>query len=129
MPKINKRYRDKWAYDLSKNPLTKGEIWDDDVIKESIELIIATYFGERLFNPYFGSPLGNMLFENINESKGESLLTDLINAIKTWEDRITINESRCRIILDYDNNSIGLQIFYTINQNNIRSLFEKKIIF
>jgi phage baseplate assembly protein W len=129
MPKIQKRYRDHYAYDLSINPLSKGEIWDTDVINQSIELIIATYFGERLFNPYFGSPLGNMLFENMNESKGESLLTDLINAIKKWEDRITILESKCRIILDYDNNSIGLQIFYTINQNNIRSVFEKKIIF
>jgi phage baseplate assembly protein W len=129
MPKINLRYRSKYAYDLSINPLSKGEIWDDDVIKQSIEIIIATYFGERLFNPYFGSPLGNMLFETMNESKGEALLTDLINAIKKWEDRITILDSKCRIILNYDDNSIGLQIYYTINKNNIRSVFEKKIIF
>jgi phage baseplate assembly protein W len=126
--KINLQYRSKFAYDLSKNPMSKGEIWDVDVINQSIELIIATYFGERLFNPFFGSPLGNTLFETMNEAKGESLLTDLINAIKKWEDRITILDSKCRIILDYDNNSIGLQIFYTINKNNIRSVFEKKII-
>jgi phage baseplate assembly protein W len=128
MPKIIQNFRSNFAYDLSKNPLSKGEIHDDDVIKQSIELIIATYFGERLFNPYFGSPLGKILFETIDEQKGESLLTDLTDAIKKWEDRITILDSQCRIVLDYNNNSLLLQIFYYINKNNITSVFEKKII-
>jgi phage baseplate assembly protein W len=128
MPKIQKNYRDKFAYDISKQALRKGEIWDFDVINQSIELILTTYYGERLFNPYFGSPLANLLGEPMSEQKAESLLVDIINDIKKWEDRITIIENRCQLILDYDNNSIELKLPYYVNKNNIRSIFEKKII-
>jgi len=128
MPIIQKNYRDKFAYDLNKNPITKAELWDEYVLNQSIELIIATYFGERLFNPFFGSPVGKLLFDTINEDKAKSILSDLIATIQKWENRITIIIPKSKIIVDLDNNSISLDIPYVINKNNIVSRFEKKII-
>ncbi len=128
MPIITKNFKDHFAYDLSKNIITKGEIWDDDVIKQSIEMILATHFGERIFNPNFGSELPFFLFENLTESTGEQLLTSIINSIKRWEDRVEVLENQCRMILYPDQNSISLTIAYRIKKNNIVSRFEKKII-
>ncbi|MFW6377725.1 MAG: GPW/gp25 family protein [bacterium] len=120
--------RDHFAYDLSKNIETRGEIWDTDVINQSIEMIIATYFGERIFNPNFGSKLLEYLFGNIDKNNGEQLLDSIIESIKTFEDRVSILEADARLILDHDNNSVILKIPYIILKQNLKSTFEKKII-
>lgn len=125
----NKILKTNFAYDLSKNILSKGEIWDDDVIKQSIEMILGTYFGERLFNPNFGSELSFYLFENLTENNGERLLNSIINSIKTWEDRIEILENQCKLILYPNQNSISLTLIYKIKKNNTISKIEKRIIF
>ena len=70
---IEKEYSDSYAYDISKNVMTKGELWNDDVIKQSIEMIIGTITGERLFNFRFGCYLWADLFDNMTEAKGEKM--------------------------------------------------------
>ena len=129
MPIIQKTYRDNFAYDISKDVISKGEIHDDDVIKQSVEMILGTSLGERLFNTGFGSPLSLYMFETLNTSTGETLLTEIIKAIQRWEDRIKIDEPNCRMIIDYDNNGIDLYLPYSIRRNNIKSVYKKKIIF
>lgn len=121
--------RDKWAYDISKNIQTKGEIWDEDVIKQSVETILTTPFGERLFNPFFGSPLYSLISETISQQTAERLLDSIINAIKRWEDRITILENSVKMVISYDSHAITLKIPYIIKKSNIVSSFDKKIIF
>jgi phage baseplate assembly protein W len=70
-----------------------------------------------------------MMFEGMNTQSGERLLTKVISAIKTWENRVTIDENSCRMHLDYDNNAVYLTIPYVINRNKITSVFNKKIMF
>lgn len=123
-----KNYNQRYAYDLSKNVISKGEVWDDDVIKQSIEMILSTGYGERVFNPSFGSDLPYYMFENLNEQNGELLLTSIINSIKKWEDRVEIIDNLCRLVLYPDQNAILLNITYVIKKTNIVSKFEKKII-
>lgn len=120
--------RDRWAYDLSNKPITKGEIWDTDVINQSIENILSTTFGERLFNPNFGSPLTAYLFEGITQENGERLLDSVIESIKRWEDRVYILENQARLFVSQDTNEIRLYLPYRIKRNNIVSNFDKKII-
>jgi len=124
MNKLN--LRDRFAYDLSKDLVHTGEVWDVAVINQSIETILTTSYGERVFNLGFGSPLQFHLFEGMNKNQGEKLVNEIIEAIKRWENRITISESDVRLIAE--DNSYTLKIPYTININNIRSTFQKKII-
>jgi phage baseplate assembly protein W len=119
--------RDRFAYDLSKDIINEGEIWDVDVINQSIEMIIGTSYGERLFNIGFGSTLSLSLFETMSNSETNRLIKDLIKSIELWEDRVTILSSEVSLISNSDN-SLTLYIPYSINKNNIKSIFQKKLI-
>lgn len=120
--------RDRWAYDISKKPISKGEVWDTDVINQSIENILSTGFGERVFNPTFGSNLQNFLFNGITEENGEQILDSVIESVKRWEDRIIVLENDARLIVNPNTNEIRLYFPYRLRDRNIVSEFDKKII-
>ena len=125
----DKLYTSSWAYDLSKDLFSKGEIYDEDVINQSIELILGTIFGERIFNVYFGSQLASMFFENFTENNGESLLDNILQSIEQWENRITVSYEDTTMKVVASDNAIVLDIVYRINRDNIITSFKKKIIF
>jgi phage baseplate assembly protein W len=118
-----------YAYDLSKKVLTKGEVHNEDAINTSIENILSTSYGERIFMPDFGSPLVSMLFENLTPATGDQLISDVIRSIEKWEDRIFIYHARVTMQLLLDNNTVILSIPYSIIQNNTTGTFKKKIVF
>lgn len=124
-----KLYSDHFAYDISKNVISKGEIYDKDAISQSIEMILCTMFNERLFNPQFGSSVSSYLFESIDEQSGETLLDDIIRAIKKWENRVTIMEPSATLEILDDQNAMILTLPYIINASNIPGLFKKKLNF
>jgi len=123
-----KQLSDRWAYDIDKNPIDQGEIWDGDVLNQSIEMILTTNYGERLFNPSFGFGLQRRIFEIISPADAEDFLDEIATAIKTWEDRVTLVESQMRIIANVDSNSIILIIPYIIKRTSVKSVFKKKIL-
>jgi len=127
MPFLDQQYEDNWAYDIDKNFKSRGELRDEKVISQSIEMILATSYGERLFNPNFGSPLWAQLFENMNENTGEELLNGCINAIKRWEDRIQLLEDEASITVFIDQNAIRLSLPYVILRSGKTAVWEKKI--
>ena len=117
-----------WANDLDNNMITNGENVDIDTINQSLENIITTSPGERLFNLFFGCYLSSNLFENITPSFAEDILNEITAAIKKWETRVTLIESNMRLIRNIDDNSIIIVIPYKINNTNITSVFKKKVI-
>jgi phage baseplate assembly protein W len=117
-----------WAYDLSKNALSKAEILDVEVINQSIEMILATNFGERVFNPYFGSTFTLNIFDGFSQQKGESIINDLVTSIKKWENRITIDESNIKLKFTSETGVLEIYIPYVINRERIKSFFLKKIV-
>jgi phage baseplate assembly protein W len=125
----NREFRGLIAYDLAKKVLEVGELVNTDAIEQSIENILSTSYGERLFNPYFGSPLPLVLFENLTISQGEALLDSLIRAIETWEDRIILLKDRCTLNIDYDNNALDIGIAYVIKSNSQLANFERSVSF
>jgi len=122
-----KNFSSNFAYDIDKNPVDIGEIWDVDVINQSIEMILNTYPGERLFNPFFGVGLQSKIFNLENQNEAESILDFVANGIKNWEDRIVVIESQMRMNVNSDEHSVILIIPYFIKKNGIQSVFKKKI--
>jgi len=126
LPFIFKQYNEDWAYDLSKDFISKGEVFNSDVINQSIHLIVTTIPGERLFNRTFGSPLYINLFENLTESKANSILTDVINSIKRWEDRISVDEPNCKMNIYTDEHTLELIIPYVILKTRETNQYQQK---
>lgn len=121
------KYANNWAYDLDKDMLTNGEVKDIDVINQSIEMILTTLRGERLFNPTFGSDFKLRIFDSMDEEFLERLIDDTVGAIQRWETRITIIEDKVKLIINPDNNSAFISIPYIINERNLKAEFNKKI--
>lgn len=128
MVRVNTReLSDNWAYDLHKEPITNGEIWDGDVINQSIEMILSTSPGERVFNPYFGSGLIYKIFEIMTDDQAEEIIDLSVAAIKRWEDRIIVLENEVRLYRQFDKNLLVIYIPYIIKRTGIKSSFQKKI--
>lgn len=129
MPVNVKKYSDQYAYDISKKVISKAELIDINAIDQNIEMILCTGYNERLFNLSFGSVLPSYLFDIIDEISGEKLLDDIIDAIRTWENRVTVIASDASLQILDDEHAIVLDIPYIINQNNIAGRFKKQINF
>ncbi len=113
--------------DLDKDLVKNGEISDIQVINRSIESILSTEYGERIFNPSYGSSFKKMLHEKLSKNNAELILNNAIDSIKKWEDRIIIIESKCKIIVNLSENSIMLYIPYIIKKSKVSSTFNKKV--
>ena len=123
------KYTQSYAYDLAKDVVSTGEVYDVEAIDQAVENIIATIFGERLFFPDFGSPLAFALFENMSEQSAELLLDNVIETITTWEKRITVDSDNCKLKIDSDNNALTLILPYYINKRGLKNTFERRIRF
>lgn len=124
---MNRYFVTNYAIDLSKDSLSIGTVKDVDVINQSIENIIFTVPGERVFMPDFGSPLVAVPFKNFNNVNGEQLLDNLISTILRWEKRININSNACRLIINPSQNSLGIKIAYSVKQDGLIGEFTKVV--
>ena len=124
----NTEESDIFAYDMSKNSQTDGELLNEDAINVSIENILMTNRGERVFLPDFGSVIPLVIFETINQSNGEIILDDIIESIKRWETRITILEDRVKLDVRANENALLLSIPYKIDRNGLTGTFNRKIL-
>lgn len=125
---MNRYFSNNYALDLSKKALSVGEVVDKDVINQSIEAILMTGIGERVFED-FGSLLSTVVFENLDSNSAENLLDSIINTIVTYEKRITIVSDVCSLNISRAQHSLHLKIVYYINVDGSSSEFNKKIIF
>lgn len=125
---VGEKKVDSWAYDLDIKPITKGEAYDSDVINLSIENILSTLRGERLFNDRFGSILPMVFFEQLDYTSSYDLLESLLTSIKRFEKRITVIQDQVELNILTDQNAIILIIPYIINRTGLTNRFSKKVV-
>lgn len=77
---------------LEQNPVTNDIAMktDDNAIKESIKNLLLTHKGERLFQPYIGSTIKQMLFEHLFPETMVILKEEIKNVIESFEPRCSI---------------------------------------
>ena len=124
-----KQNSDHYAYDIAEKVISKGELYDADVISQSITNIIGTSFGERVFNLTFGSSLGFSIFEIIDQRSGEELLNKIVKELYFYlSNQITIDESNMKLNIDKTNYSISLTIPFSVKNTAKKSIYKKKFI-
>ena len=117
-----------WAYDLAKNALRTGEVFDEDAVNLSIENILSTLRGERIFNPEFGTILPLLIFEQLSVENAQQLLSTLLRAIKRFEKRVTVIDNEVRMNILTEENAFTLEIPYRIDRTGLIHTFAKKVI-
>ena len=120
--------QDVWATDMSKNVLSKGEEFDEKAINLSIENILSTIIGERVFSPLFGSVLPVTVFEHLNQITAEELLNNLLDAIALWETRVVVITNEIKMNVLTQENALTLIIPYQIIRTELTGTFSKKIV-
>ena len=68
--------------------------------------------GEKIFDPDFGSNIGEILFENIDEITAVSIQEEIENSLSNYEPRVEIIDVNVKP--DYDQHQFDVMISYRI---------------
>ena len=111
--RVSKGFKD-LSMSFKFNPLSGDLIAlkNENAIARSVRNIVLTTPGEKIHDPYFGSNVNALLFENVDEISAVAIRDEIENSLKNYEPRIVLEE----IIVDpdYDMNQFDVTITYRI---------------
>tara|TARA_R100000008_G_scaffold31692_1_gene17688 strand:+ start:780 stop:1181 length:402 start_codon:yes stop_codon:yes gene_type:complete len=111
--RVSKAFKD-ISMSFKYNPLSGDLIAlkNENAISRSIRNIVMTTPGEKIMDPAFGSNLGSILFENVDEISAIAIKDEIESSLKNYEPRVKLME----LLVDpnYDNNQFDVVISYQI---------------
>lgn len=87
-------------------------------VKQAIKTLIMTNRTEKPFSPYFGANLQSYLFELADRSTAREVQFAIEENIRVFEKRVNPATLRVSTDVDADNNSMSVQIIFTIVNSN-----------
>ena len=111
--RVSKGFKD-LSMSFKFNPLSGDLIAlkNENAIARSVRNIVLTTPGEKIHDPYFGSNVNALLFENVDEISAVAIRDEIENSLKNYEPRIVLEE--ILVDPDYDNNQFDVTISYQI---------------
>lgn len=105
-----------WS-DLSADLIQDGQarlkkVINVEAVKTSIDNILRTYQGERVFLPQFASRLRALLFEPISEDTVKAISDNIKQSIEIWDNRVSVTGVDMRT--DADSNFTSATINFQI---------------
>ena len=99
---------------LKKNPLTKDVIAlkNEYAISRSVQNLVLTTKGEKIFDPNFGCAVNRLLFENIDFFTAKSLRDEIEAVIRRNEPRVKLTE--ITVVPNYDEGQMDVTVKYNI---------------
>lgn len=79
-------------------------------VKSQLHTLLFTGYEERVNLPEFGSPLRDMIFENIDDSVKAELKTELIGQISKYVPEAEVID----MIIFQENNTLTLELIYSL---------------
>jgi phage baseplate assembly protein W len=100
---------------FTKHPVTSdvNRIFDVEAIKRSVKHLILTDFGERPFQPWIGSNIRALLFENLDSIVIRNLKDTIEVLLKNFEPRVRLTNLDITG-LEEDNNTLRVVINFTL---------------
>lgn len=81
-------------------------------VETSLDNILRTRKGERIFLPSFGLGIDSLVFENMNSTEMDFVSRNIKEEVERWDNRILITQVK---FLEYpDDNAIYISISYGI---------------
>ena len=109
----NKLYKD-LDFSFQAHPET-GDVLkkiDNNAVKQSVNAIINTAFGERPFNPEFGSSLRGLLFEPIDYITTKTIQKAIEYTLGNFEPRIFLDS--VTVEPHEDENSYEVSVYFSV---------------
>lgn len=116
--------------DFFANPTT-GDVTTkvgEDAIKRSVRNLMFTNFYDRPFQPYIGSNIRKILFDNISPFTAVLLKNAIVSVINNFERRVSLQS--VTVSEDIDNNGYNVRLEYVIINRQepiVTSLFLERI--
>ena len=111
--RVSKGFKD-LSMSFKFNPLSGDLIAlkNENAIARSVRNIVLTTPGEKIHDPYFGSNVNALLFENLDVICAVAIRDVIENSLKNYEPRIVLEE--ILVDPDYDMNQFDVTITYRI---------------
>ena len=111
--RVSKSFKDV-SMSFKFNPLSGDLITlkNENAIARAVRNIVSTTPGEKFFNPEFGSSIGEILFENVDEITAVSIEDEIRSSLKNYEPRVELID----VFVDpnFDENQFDVTITYRI---------------
>ena len=111
--RVSKSFKD-ISMSFKFNPLSGDLITlkNENAIARAVRNIVSTTPGEKLFDPDFGSSVGEILFENVDEITAVSIQDEIKSCLKNYEPRVDLTD----VVVDpnFDENQFDVKITYRI---------------
>lgn len=109
-----------WSFPPKFNKTFKGvEVSEGNSdIVQSLEILLSTLPGERIYHPEFGCDLTPLLFESVTNSVTTLLSNHIKEAITDFERRIIFDEAT--FTLSPEDGAVYISIQYTVKTDNSR---------
>ena len=98
---------------FTKHPLTDDvtRVYDVESVKRSVKNLIMTDYGERPFQPWIGSNINALLFEQMDPLTISTLKTQIETLLENFEPRVILKSLE---INDLESNSLRVTIYFTL---------------
>jgi len=96
------------------DPLNQTLIYDIESILQSLDAILSTQTGTRMFFPEFGINLERFLFEPLTRASEFSMKNEIIQKVRKFEKRIEINRNKSYVKSLIDKHQTDIFIVFEI---------------
>ncbi|OUU19705.1 MAG: hypothetical protein CBB97_18955 [Candidatus Endolissoclinum sp. TMED37] len=96
------------------NPVTKdiSRKYDVNAVKQAMKNLLFTPYYTKPFQPKYGSPIAELLFEPMDESTSSAMATLIQETFDNWEPRVRVDE--IFVFPDYENQEYNIQINFHV---------------
>jgi len=111
--RVSKSFKD-LSMSFKFNPLSGDLITlkNENAIARAVRNIVLTTPGEKLFDPDFGSSVGEILFENVDDITAVSIQDEIRNCLNNYEPRVDLVD--VNVDPNFDENQFDVKITYRI---------------
>ena len=111
--RVSKSFKD-LSMSFKFNPLSGDLIAlkNENAIARAVRNIVLTTPGEKFFDPDFGSSIGEILFENVDEITAVSIEDEIKSSLKNYEPRVELID--VEVEPNFDENQFDVLITYRI---------------
>ena len=111
--RVSKSFKDV-SMSFKFNPLSGDLITlkNENAIARAVRNIVLTTPGEKFFDPDFGSNVGEILFENVDDITAVSIEDEIKSSLKNYEPRVELID--VNVEPNFDENQFDVTISYRI---------------